>query len=144
LLKVYNATRHWQSNQREAWLELGIEFVPDMSPGTDSVSPNASAEEISREVMATMQRVVASGAEAVLTGGITSFSTLISIRAALLGLAVIEPAVSGKDRKGDPVITGVRDITDILVDHLTGRKITTEGDDDADADGGTRRTRVAP
>jgi hypothetical protein len=139
MLKTYNATRHWQTNQRQTWFELGIEFVPDMSPGTDSVSPNAGANEIDHEVMATMQRVVASGAEAVLTGGITSFSTLISIRAVILGLRVIEPAVSGKDRGGNPVITGVRDITDAIFSHLTGAKVTREGDDDADADGRTQR-----
>jgi len=144
MLKTYNATRHWQTNQREAWLELGIEFVPDMSPGTDSVSPNAGANEIDHEVGATMQRVVASGAAAVLTGGITSFSTLISIRAAILGLRVIEPAVSGKDRSGNPVITGVRDITEAILSHLGGARVTQEGDDDADAGSGTQRQRLAP
>ena len=113
-MKVYNATRHYQGDNIDDWNELDIKFVPTTGPGVNSLPPRSDIPRIEREALDTMGKIQASGAEAVLIGGITGLAVLVAIMSVNSGLRIIEPSISHKNEHGRPVIVGYRDLTELV------------------------------
>jgi len=96
--RIYNATRHNHYGYRYEWENIGCEFVPSYSSRALPVELTMTATQVKCLANDIVDDAIKCKADTILISGLSSLVMFTALIAARVGLNVIEPVFSGRDK----------------------------------------------